>query len=79
MLLTFPYRGLHTIEALVRKYIYIYIPQTARCFDRPTDLRRDEKLRETVQRPPEVVRPHVEKVHRVFGVGVGVAGASVRA
>lgn len=45
----------------------------------PTDLRRDEKLRETVQRPPEVVRTHVEKVDRILGVGVRVAGPSVRA
>lgn len=42
-------------------------------------LRRDEELRETVESPLEIVRAHVEEVHRVFRVRVGVTSSSMRA
>lgn len=45
----------------------------------PTYLRSDEELREPVEPSLEEVRTDVKIVHRVFGVGVSVAGTSVRA
>lgn len=42
-------------------------------------LGRDEKLGEPVESPLEVVRSHVEEIHRVLRVRVGVARPSVGA